>query len=101
MRFLVLLVIIFFYSCKKKVTPKCDGTTSTYNSNIKTILNNSCTSSNCHPNYSSYTGIKSILNSGAFKTEVITNKSMPKGNSLSTDQLNKIQCWVDAGYPEN
>ena len=101
MRFLVLLVVIFFYSCKKKVTPKCDGTASTYNSNIKSIINNSCTNSSCHPSYASYAGIKSILNSGSFKTQVITDKTMPKGSSLTNDQLSKIQCWVDASYPEN
>jgi hypothetical protein len=99
------LITIFFtiviVSCKKKKAPKCDGTSSSYNSNIKSIINNSCTSSGCHPSYSSYSGIKSILDNGNFKNEVLTKKSMPKGNSLSSDQLNKIQCWVDAGYPEN
>ncbi|MDX2171550.1 MAG: hypothetical protein SFY56_00420 [Bacteroidota bacterium] len=98
---ITLLLTTFILSCKKKKAPTCDGTSSSYNSNIKSILNNSCTSSGCHPSYSSYSGIKSILDNGSFKNEVITKKSMPKGNSLSSDQLSKIQCWIDAGYPEN
>ncbi len=99
--FFVIIVSIVICSCKKKIVPKCDGSTSTYNSNIKTIINITCTNSSCHPNYSTYAGIKSILNNGNFKNEVITKKSMPKGNSLTSDDLNKIQCWIDAGYPEN
>ncbi len=96
-----ILIIFIIYSCKKKKVPKCDGTSSTYNSNIKSIINNSCTGSGCHPSYSTYLGLKSVLDNGTFKQQVISNKSMPKNSSLSTDQLNKIQCWVDAGYPEN
>jgi hypothetical protein len=95
------LLISIVYACKKNKAPKCDGTSSTYNSNIKSIIKSSCISSGCHPSYATYAGIKSILDNGTFKQQVISNKTMPKGNSLSSDQLNKIQCWVDAGFPEN
>lgn len=92
------------YACKKNsttsTTTTCDGTASTYNSNMKTMINTYCTSSGCHPNYSTYTGIKSILTNGQFTSHVLSSKDMPRGSSLSSDQLSKIQCWADAGYPE-
>ncbi len=97
----IILLISVIYSCKKKNAPKCDGTSSNYNSNIKSIINSSCTSSGCHPTYSTYLGLKSILDNGTFKQQVITSKSMPKNSSLTSSQLNQIQCWIDAGYPEN
>jgi len=93
-------------ACKKSTstssttTNTCDGTAATYNSNVKSIIDGACTSSGCHPTYNSYSGIKSILNSGDFKREVITNKTMPSGSSLTSSQLNILKCWSDAGFPE-
>jgi uncharacterized membrane protein len=83
---------------KKKVTPVCDGTNATYNNTVKSIVNSSCVS--CHSNYSSYSGLSSITSSGQFTKHVLTDQDMPKGSSLSSDQLNKIQCWVNNGYPQ-
>lgn len=88
--------------CKKKknkVTPVCDGTNATYNSTVKAIVNANCVS--CHSSYSSYSGLSGIINNGQFNQHVQVDQDMPKDGDLSTDELNKIQCWVDAGYPEN
>jgi uncharacterized membrane protein len=88
--------------CKKKknkVTPVCDGTNATYNSTVKSIINANCVS--CHSNYSSYSGLSGIISNGQFNQHVQVDQDMPKDGDLSTDELNKIQCWVDAGYPEN
>jgi hypothetical protein len=54
---------------------------------------------NCHSTFSTYSGLSSVLTNGKFKQHVITDQDMPQGGSLSADQLNKIQCWVEAGYP--
>lgn len=103
-------LVLLFFACKKteKTSPVCDGTASTYNSNIKTIINGNCTSSDCHarnsPNgdFTTYNGLKPVLNNGKFKTQVLDNQSMPKGAAkLSADQLNKIMCWHESNYPEN
>ena len=95
-------------SCKKDtVSPTCDGTNSTYTSNIKTIIDNNCLSSGCHGSGSSngdfttYEGLKTYCDNGKFQSQVLDNQTMPKGSSLSSDQLNKIQCWIDNGYPKN
>jgi hypothetical protein len=99
--FIGAILFMAMLSCKKAVVAKCDGTASTYNFNMKTLINSNCTNSSCHPNYATYNGIKSILTNGSFKSHVVTNKDMPRGSSLSTADLNQIQCWIDAGYPEN
>lgn len=83
---------------KKKVTPVCDGTNATYNNTVKAIVNSSCVS--CHSNYSSYSGLSTITGNGQFAQHVLTDQDMPKSSSLTSDQLNKIQCWVNNGYPQ-
>lgn len=101
----VVITVMFslLSSCNKSTTTTtatCDGTSSTYNSNMKAIVDANCTSSGCHPTYNSYQGIKSILENGQFTSHVLTSKDMPRNSTLSSDQLNKIKCWADAGYPE-
>lgn len=99
-------ICLSLIACKKekdsgKLTPACDGSNPTYNGAIKSILDSRCGSASCHPNYTSYEGLSGILQSGDFKREVLTNQTMPEGSSLTQEQINKIQCWVDNGFPEN
>jgi len=42
-----------------------------------------------------------VTANGQFKQHILIDQDMPKDGSLTQDQLNKIQCWVEAGYPEN
>lgn len=95
----------FIFSCKK-TDPVCDGSNPTYHSAIKSIIDNSCIS--CHGagssrgNFKAYQGLKPYLDNGKFKRLVLEEQVMPKGPAkLSPDELNKIQCWVNNGYPEN
>lgn len=98
--------LLFLAACKKdnnggKLSPSCDGSHPTYDASIKAIIDSRCGSASCHPNYTSYSGISSIVQNGQFKRDVLTNQTMPQGSSLTQDQINKIQCWVNDGYPEN
>lgn len=98
--FSILLVsVLIIVSCKKKNNVTCDGSTPTYNSYVQGIVNANCVS--CHSNYSTYSGLSSITTNGKFEKEVLINQSMPKGGSLSADELSKLQCWVQNGFPEN
>jgi hypothetical protein len=97
------------FSCKKgkKLTPNCNGSKPTYNSGIKTIIDNNCTGSSCHVagspygNFTSYAGMAPYINSGRFKVAVLEQQTMPKNKNLSQDELNKLQCWVENNYAEN
>ena len=102
----VCILTVALLACKKekdsgRLTPSCDGSNPTYNGAIKTILDARCGSASCHPNYTSYDGLSSILQNGDFKREVLTSQTMPQGSSLTQEQINKIQCWADNGFPEN
>lgn len=103
----MILSITLVSSCKKK-SPICDGTNPKYNSDIKTIIDKNCTNSGCHNSgsgygdFTSYSGLKSFLISGKFKSSVLDNQTMPKGVAkLSKEELNKIKCWQENNYPEN
>jgi hypothetical protein len=101
----VCILTVALLACKKendfgKLTPNCDGSNSTYNGAIKSILDSRCGSASCHPNYTYYDGLSSILQSGDFKREVLTSQTMPQ-SSLTQEKINKINCWADNGYPEN
>jgi hypothetical protein len=103
----ILFVSVLFFACNKdkKTAPvaqslECDGNSSTYNSNIKSIIDINCSSSGCHPSFTTYAGIKPYLTNGDFSEEVLINKTMPRGRSLSNNDLSKIKCWADAGFPE-
>jgi hypothetical protein len=102
----LLFVIAVIVACKKdkkseKLTPSCDGSSPTYQSTIKNIIDSKCASASCHPGYSTYEGLQQDLQNGSFSKEVLTDQTMPKDSKLSQDQLNKIQCWVNNGFPEN
>lgn len=86
-------------SNSNKQVVSCDGSGATYNGDIKQIISSSCVG--CHSNYSSYAGLKGIIDNGQFKRVVLTDQTMPQGAALTNAQLTKIQCWVDGGYKEN
>lgn len=67
----------------------------------KTVFQQSCTS--CHGsaggiNLESYESIKN--NIVAIERSVFKTKTMPKGNSLSADQMAVLKAWIEMGTPE-
>ncbi len=96
-------VVLLMESCKKDKVQnvQCDGSNPTYTGQIRAIINANCTSSNCHPGFTTYAGLEGALQNGSFEREVLTNQTMPRNGSLSASELSKIRCWVDNGFPEN
>ncbi|MGB0915109.1 MAG: hypothetical protein ACPGVI_03510 [Crocinitomicaceae bacterium] len=93
---------LVFVSCKKNknnITPTCDGSSPTYTSFVQGVMSSNCTS--CHSDMSSYSGLSTYLNDGSFTKEVLTDQSMPQSGPLDAETLNKLQCWVENGFPEN
>lgn len=100
----------------------CDIIESSYSTNVKDIIDQTCGYSGCHDgsgglgpgNYNSYAGLIQDLESGSFTNRVITLSSnpslgMPPDNSvypqslqdsLSDVQLEIITCWIQEGFPE-
>lgn len=127
---LALFQVLFFVSaCTNDELPPpvvseaCDTLVTSYNINVKTIIDESCAYSGCHDgsggigpgNYSSYGGLEFFLNSGLFRTRVLNSEvgtalAMPPSNStypqsqkdsLTSEERQIIECWLDTGYPES
>ncbi|MEN0005272.1 MAG: hypothetical protein AAF798_14055 [Bacteroidota bacterium] len=97
----------------------CDTVVATYVANVKQIIDNTCAYSTCHVagsgigNYSNFSGLQNIINSGRFESRVILQKDdqvvgMPpnyappgRPQDLTQEQLDVIRCWIEAGYPES
>ncbi len=107
--FVVLLVMLFGNACKKDEYKNldCSSISSTYNANIKPIINSNCTLSGCHNtgssngDYTTYNGLKAIADNGKLEDRVLNKKDMPSSNALSLDLRKKIKCWIEAGAPNN
>jgi hypothetical protein len=110
--FFCTLISIFLLSCNKydvtAVEVSCDGSTPTYDGAISNIINTNCAISGCHPegtghigDYSTYASFEKHRNNGWFEKQVLKKQYMPKGFTLSQDELNTIMCWVENGFPEN
>lgn len=72
-----------------------------YSSSIEKIIKNNCTS--CHgvsasPSFDSYDEIRAHA---ASIKRVTGNKSMPRGATISQDEIDRIACWVDDGALSN
>lgn len=105
--FLSLLCLALFSSCLTNVDEEieldpCDEITFTMN--VKPIIDNNCVG--CH----SASGQASFLildtyetvaaNAAKVKSEVVIG-DMPIGGSLTTEEIQAISCWVDAGALNN
>lgn len=79
----------------------------TYDETTRNIIRAKCTDSGCHDgasgvgNYNTYNGMKSTFDNGEFRRQVITEKLMPKGFDLSSEDFELLKCWTDNGFPEN
>lgn len=85
----------------------CD--TITFTKHIKPIITNYCATSGCHqagaqsPDLSNNAIIQSQALAGRIKARLIDQSDMPPVGSPvpSTDEINMIKCWLEAGSPLN
>lgn len=108
------IICVGFMSCTKDIGPNpdlvvktgCD--TVTFTKHILPIFNSECTS--CHstsggqsPDLSDYNLIKTQVDGGRIKARMIDGSPsfMPTAGRLPDNQINLIQCWLDAGAPNN
>lgn len=122
---LFLLVVIFStLACTNDKLPQpmvnedCDEESIKYTGDIKPLIDLYCAFAGCHVEFSdapgdftSYEGMLSFLNESLFEFYVIDIKDDPQlgmppdwpSNSgpftISDEDLNMIQCWIDLNYP--
>ena len=85
----------------------CDSLNVTYSGTVKPLTDNNCALSGCHAagsgngDFTSYAGLKAKVDNGTFKKRVIEDKTMPPSGPLPASDIEKLQCWLNAGAPEN
>ena len=118
------LIPLFLFSyCTSDELPEpqgiqgCENLNLSYEADIRIIIENSCAYSGCHldsapGDYSGYDGLKGALGQGSFLQRVVTlrndpNLGMPpdyapadRPRNLTDEELQILQCWIEAGYPE-
>ena len=95
-----------FASCSTdNFEPTCTGTTISFASEVKPIIDSKCsTNSGCHASGSRhgvYTSYSAITADQSDISRVIKNGSMPEQGSLSTNEKNTILCWIEGGAVNN
>ena len=92
---------------------ECEDIVTSYELNIRQIIDNGCAYSGCHPEYSTYDGLLPVLEDGTFRSRVITLRDDPvlgmptddvpqdRPADLSEEELTLIECWLGGDYPEN
>ena len=96
---IAIISLFFFIECKKDstgYTPSCSGAAKSYKTDVQPLIQSYCAS--CHAQFSSYSQMKS--NSASIRSRIVSG-SMPKNASMSTDEKNKIVCWIDNGCLNN
>ncbi len=106
----IIPVVLLFAAtaCKKTTTTptsSVDCSTITYSETIKPLFDANCLA--CHGSSSSdgalsnYAETMVYVENGKLKDEVVTSKDMPIGSTFSSDQIAQVECWLDAGAPNN
>jgi len=112
---IILSSCLFFASCLKEKTKFPDGCDIivSYSLDIQPIINTSCVTNlgpgtGCHDSWIfEYTNVKTYLDLGVWQNEVLIEKSMPEIpnyfsiDSLTSDQIQVMRCWINQGYPKN
>jgi hypothetical protein len=109
-------ILMITVSCKKEVQPLGDcGFEVSYAADIRPIIESSCKTqvgagTGCHDAWiDDYDQIKSSIDAGAIPNRELVEMSMPQMpdatnwgiDSLTINEKDILQCWIDQGYPEN
>jgi uncharacterized membrane protein len=102
-------VLLLFAACSKSsgsnYTVDCSNINAKWAADVQPIINSSCaTSSGCHAAGSTRGVLTTYANVYALRSNIrsqVASGAMPPGGSLTTDQKNKIICWIDSGAPNN
>lgn len=84
----------------------CNGVTSTFSGTVKPIIQANCLSSGCHDAASTngpgaLTTYEKVRDASSRIRSVVVARTMPKGGSLTADQIKSIACWIDNGSQNN
>lgn len=100
--------IFVIASCKDDGPSDTDCSTVKYSTTLAPLIASKCAVAGCHDSgsvngdYTTYALMKPNLDSGKVRTEVLVDKTMPKGTVTLTDaEIENFKCWLDDGHPDN
>ena len=85
----------------------CANVSAKYSTDIAPIIQTKCATAGCHNASSSAAGIvlqthaQVAAKANQIRQECIVNKTMPPAGPLPIAEQNAIQCWINAGTPNN
>jgi len=71
----------------------------TYSGFVQPLVSGKC--GGCHPGYTSYAGLKVVVDNGKLNNRVLVKQDMPPAGPLSPADRDKLKKWLDAGAPNN
>ena len=102
------------------INENCVNLDATYDGAIKPIIDATCAIAGCHVsgggapgNFTSYERMGPYLNDDEIKLTVVILRNDPENGmppnwdtnpgpkDLTDEQFELMECWIDAGYPEN
>ncbi|MGB1017436.1 MAG: hypothetical protein ACPGVH_00070 [Chitinophagales bacterium] len=101
----LLAIILFMFSCKKGEVD-CVDTNYTYETDVKSIIDKTCATANCHNSgstngdFTSYANMKFVLDNGEFNNRVFIKEDMPRARILSFKKKSILQCWMENNFKE-
>lgn len=114
MKGLIVLIILIgcsvMFRCKSDNSAEsinCGSVSISFASEVKPIIDTKCaTTSGCHAAGSNQgpgalTTYAQILNAKNQISASVSSGSMPQGSTLTSDQKNKIICWIQNGAANN
>lgn len=106
----ILLVFSSCYNQKEELLYpdgiNCNGVDAKFTVDVSPIIQSRCATVGCHEAGSgngpgALTDYDKIRNAANQIKPAITSRIMPKGSTLSTDEIKKIICWINSGAPNN
>ena len=99
-------ICVIITSCSK-TTADCGSSTDcdsvTYTATIQPLIANKCGLSGCHGSeFSTFSGLKQIVDNGALESEVVNSENMPTGGvTITCGERQQIECWINAVASNN
>ena len=108
MSLVTLLCLLNSCANDKLPEPSGCGTDITYETSLKTIIDNSCAFTGCHVtggngpgDFSSYETMLPWLENGKVENRVVTQRDMPIApGELSEDEFDLFKCWLQDNFPK-
>lgn len=109
---LTAFIVTSCYKDKTKIPTDCDVVVS-YSLDIKPIINTSCVTNlgpgtGCHDAWIfQYDQVVATIQNGTLESELFVDHTMPVMpnnfgiDSLTSDELKSVRCWIEQGYAEN